>query len=388
MTHLGGLTSSTVDPSQWNGMVASLPGAHLLQSREWAAIKEPIGWQPTYRAWRAGDSLLAAALILTRTIRLGGLASLLKVMYVPKGPLLQDWADFSLRAKVLSDLVKLGKDNGAIFIKIDPDVTLGSTGPGRNQLNLDPRGEAICADLRKRGWVLSQEQIQFRNTVLVDLIPSEDELLARMKQKSRYNIRLAQRSNVAIRLGNQDDIPLLARMYAETAARDGFVIRGESYYHETWRTFMANPSPQTPEAQSDPAADALIAEVEGEPVAGLILYRFASKAWYMYGMSRAVHREKMPNYLLQWEAMRRAKATGCHTYDLWGAPELDDPDDPLAGVYRFKAGLGGHYVRTIGAWDYPIRPMGYFMYTRVMPKVLEFMRRKARDRLQRQALEA
>jgi lipid II:glycine glycyltransferase (peptidoglycan interpeptide bridge formation enzyme) len=95
----------------------------------------------------------------------------------------------------------------------------------------------------------------------------------------------------------------------------------------------------------------------------------------MYGMSRKAHREKMPNYLLQWEAMRRAKAAGCHTYDLWGAPDSYNQNDPLWGVYQFKEGLGGSIIRYLGAWDLPINPVYYKIYSSVLPRLLEIMRR-------------
>jgi lipid II:glycine glycyltransferase (peptidoglycan interpeptide bridge formation enzyme) len=133
-------------------------------------------------------------------------------------------------------------------------------------------------------------------------------------------------------------------------------------------------------------AEALIAEVNGELIAALIVFRFASKAWYMYGMSLPAHREKMPNHLLQWEAIRRAKECGCTTYDLWGAPDAFDQSDPLWGVYRFKEGLGGQVVRHIGAWDLPVRPMLYSLYTRILPRVLNVMRRRGRDRIKRMVI--
>ena len=121
-------------------------------------------------------------------------------------------------------------------------------------------------------------------------------------------------------------------------------------------------------------AEALIAEVGGEPVAAVIILRFAGTAWYLYGMSRALHREKMPNHLLQWEAIRRAKAYGCQVYDLWGAPDEFSEEDPLWGVYRFKEGLGGRLVRTIGAWDLPVQPGYYRLFTQVIPRLMEWMR--------------
>ncbi len=172
-----------------------------------------------------------------------------------------------------------------------------------------------------------------------------------------------------VRLGTPGDLELLYRLYAETSVRDGFVIRDRDYYLDVWGTF-----------ERAGLADFLIAEVEDAPVAGLVLFRFAGRAWYLYGMSRDAHRERMPNYLLQWEAMRRAKAAVCESYDLWGAPDVFDESDSMWGVFRFKEGLGAQVVRTAGAWDYPSRPLAYVLYTRVLPRVLDLMRRRGRAR--------
>jgi lipid II:glycine glycyltransferase (peptidoglycan interpeptide bridge formation enzyme) len=94
-------------------------------------------------------------------------------------------------------------------------------------------------------------------------------------------------------------------------------------------------------------------------------------------MSTAAHREKMPNALLQWQAICRAKAAGCTVYDLWGAPDEFSEEDPMWGVYRFKEGLGAQVVRTLGAWDYPVQPRIYRWYTQVLPRILAVMRRRA-----------
>lgn len=199
--------------------------------------------------------------------------------------------------------------------------------------------------------------------MIVDLRPPEEALLAGMKQKTRYNVRLAERRGVQVRRGQLDDLDLLYRMFAETSMRDGFVIRSRQYYQEAWGRFIQLG-----------AAQPLIAEVDGEPVAAVIPYRFGSRAWYLYGMSRELHRDKMPNYLLQWEAMRWAKEIGCTSYDLWGAPATFDSSDPLYGVYRFKRGFPTTVVRTIGAWDYPAGGWRYAAYHFLLPKVLIVLR--------------
>ncbi len=205
-----------------------------------------------------------------------------------------------------------------------------------------------------------------------------------MKQKTRYNIRLAEKKGVSLRVGKLEDLGMLYKMYAETSVRDGFVIRDEDYYKTVWQSFMAGGQSEIVnrkhlhlaqvQVSEMPLAEPLIAEVDGEPVAAIFVFYFAGRAYYVYGMSRKVHREKMPTYLLQWEAMKRAKAKGCTVYDLWGAPEVFDESDSMWGVYRFKEGLGGKVVRTLGAWDFAPSPLWYKMYSEIIPRVLDVMR--------------
>ena len=206
-------------------------------------------------------------------------------------------------------------------------------------------------------------------------------MLARMKQKTRYNIRLAEKKGVSVRDGTVEDFPMLYKMYAETSVRDGFVIRDQDYYRTVWKTFY---KPSIVHGQ--PSVIPLIAEVNNEPAAGLFLFLFDERAYYVYGMSREIHREKMPTYLLQWEAMKHAKAAGCKVYDLWGAPEQFDETDSLWGVYRFKEGLGGRVSRTLGAWDYAPNKFWYKMYSEIIPRVLDVMRLRGRSQT-RQSLD-
>lgn len=384
-------------------------------------MKAKYGWSPLYVVWTKDnfvviseqssvtdnlslltDHCIAAALILKRQILQNNFAARLSILYSPKGPLL-DWTNESLRTRILNDLQSFAKKQGAIFLKCDPDVVLGTGVPQSTDDVVDNNGQAITSELKRRGWGYSSDQIQFKNTVIIDLSPTEDELLARMKQKTRYNIRLAEKKGVSLRVGKLEDLPMLYKMYAETSVRDGFVIRDEEYYQTVWRLFMNNQSPVSslqfsnspnPQLNSEPvsnlqspitnyqlpSAEPLIAEFNNEPVAAIFVFYFAGRAYYVYGMSRDAHREKMPTYLLQWEAMKRAKARGCAAYDLWGAPEVFDESDSMWGVYRFKEGLGGNVVRTLGAWDYAPNSFWYRMYSDIMPRVLDVMRSRGRSR--------
>jgi len=382
-----------VEGNIWNSIISKLPNPHFLQTYEWGQVKAKYGWQPIYVVWDGqGDMKVetdanrlssfvfppsAAALILKRQIIRNGFTARLSILYSPKGPLL-DWTNEPLRDRVLNDLQSFAKKQGAIFLKMDPDVLLGTGVPVSEDNVIDNNGQAVMSELKRMGWEYSSDQIQFKNTVLIDLNPTKEVLLARMKQKTRYNIRLAEKRGVTLRVGKVGDLPMLYKMYAETSVRDGFVIRDEGYYKTVWELFMAGIQSQFANSPisslQSPLAEPLIAEVDGEPVAAIFVFYFAGRAYYVYGMSRDKHRERMPTYLLQWEAMKHAKVKGCAVYDLWGAPEVFNESDSLWGVYRFKEGLGGKVVRTLGAWDFAPSPLWYKMYSEIVPRVLGMMR--------------
>ncbi len=359
-------TLEITDAQAWDQALLSLPNPHVLQSWTWGEFKARYGWRATRLLWQEDGQMVAAASVLQRKLpRLP-----VSLLYVPKGPAL-DWSNGDLAERVLAELEDLARRRRAICVKVDPDVYYPDTAPP-----FSPRPTCAPATTRlleARGWRYSDEQIQFCNTVLLDLSQSEEDLLAAMKQKTRYNVRLATRRGVTIRVSTAiDDPSALARdldtfcqLYAETAQRDGFVIRPPKYYVDAWGSFLRRG-----------LAQIILAEVEGEAVAGLILFTFGPTAWYMYGASSDRHRRTMPNNLLQWEAIRRAKTAGCTLYDLWGAPNQLDESDPMWGVVRFKLGLGGQLARGVGAWDFPVQGATYWFYSVVMPRYLGWLRRR------------
>jgi lipid II:glycine glycyltransferase (peptidoglycan interpeptide bridge formation enzyme) len=162
---------------------------------------------------------------------------------------------------------------------------------------------------------------------------------------------------------------MLYDMYRETSLRDGFVLRPFQYYRDAWGSFIKSG-----------LAWPLIARVDGDAVAMVIIFRFGDRAWYMYGASLSQHRDKMPNHLLQWEAIRWARSVGCTVYDFWGAPVELAENDPMWGVYRFKQGFGATLVQHIGAYDYVGSRLWYWVYTVVMPRLLNLMRRRYWER--------
>ena len=350
--------SEVDDRRLWNETAGRLGGSHVLQSWEWGEFKARYGWAPRRFVWRSGSGTAvgAAQILERRSRRLAGL----RMLYCPRGPLL-DWGDESLRKAVLLDLAALANQPGVIMLRIDPEIHCDC--PDESDAAASVPG--LNDDLIHCGWRPGREQVQFRNTFILDLTVDEPSLLASMHQKTRYNIRLAQRHGVSARIGTAADLDLLYRMYAETSLRDRFVIREPAYYQALWGGFLANGRAQF-----------LVAEAEGIAVAALVLFTFGQTAWYLYGMSTSEHRDRMPNHLLQWEAIRWARGQGFLHYDFWGAPDRIAPSDPMWGVFRFKQGFGARLQCTLGALDATHRPALYRLYHSLMPLVLGVMRRR------------
>jgi peptidoglycan pentaglycine glycine transferase (the first glycine) len=219
----------------------------------------------------------------------------------------------------------------------------------------------------------SPQSIQPPRTLLVDLGGDDEQILGRMKQKTRYNIRLALKKGVVV--STSSDVETFHRLMVTTGQRDVFGVHSLEYYRRAYELFY-------PRGE----CELLLAEYQGEPLAALMVFARGSRAWYIHGASSDAHRDRMPTYLLQWEAMRWARARGCTTYDLWGVPDVDEEtleanftqySDGLWGVYRFKRGFGGMLRRALGPWDRVYNPILYFLYVLWVGHRLRFSKMRA-----------
>ncbi len=314
------------------------------------------GWSIERLAFERGGTVVALASLATRTM------GPLQVMVVSKGPAL-DYSDIDLAREVWNELARRAKGFGVIWLKIDPDVIAATGLPASADDRQDKRGSEVIDLLKTEGWRFSDSQVQFRNTLTIDLSRSEDELLAAMSGNTRRKVRVAYKKGVEIRPATIEDLPLLYQLYRVTGERDKFLIRPLEYYQRAWREFM-----------SAGLAHGLIAEYRGQALAHVILFHFGRKCWYFYGASSNEERERMPNYALQWAAIKWAKTQGYAVYDMWGAPDIFDESDRMWGVYQFKRGFRGQLVRHIGAWDFAPQPWLYHTYAGVMPRLLSLMR--------------
>lgn len=311
-----------VSLAEWKHFLAQHPNAHLLQTGEWGELKSAFGWKSVRVI--SGN---AGAQILFRRLPLG-----FTVGYIPKA---------NIARSLLPEIDKVCRSNRAIFLKLEPD---------------------FWNDELPVTWNLELEQsphnIQPPRTIIVNIAYDEDAILARMKQKTRYNIRLAEKKGVTVR--TWDDIDSFHKMMLLTGSRDGFGVHSLEYYKRAYELFH-------PKGM----CEILVAEYEGKPLAALFVARKGNRAYYLYGASTDEERNRMPTYLLQWEAMKWAKSRGCKEYDLWGVPDEDEATleanfatrrDGLWGVYRFKRGFGGELKRAAQAVDRVYNPLLYWAY--------------------------
>jgi len=313
---------------EWNRFLQKHPNAHLLQTGEWGELKSGFGWEPV-RIVNGEEG----AQILFRKLPLG-----FTIGYIPK-PVISNQ---SISEQFWEEIDEMCRRHRAIFLKLEPD-----------SWNFE-------ITLYLPSFILSKHNIQPPRTMIIDLSGNEEEILARMKQKTRYNIRLAMKKGVTVRAW--DDIESFHKMMLVTGDRDRFGVHSLEYYRCAYELF--HPTGM---------CELLVAEYEGRPLAALMVLARGRRAWYFYGASTDEERNRMPTYLLQWEAVKWAKARGCEEYDLWGVPDEDEAtleanfenrQDGLWGVYRFKRGFGGELKRVAQALDRVYNPLLHWAYLR------------------------
>jgi lipid II:glycine glycyltransferase (peptidoglycan interpeptide bridge formation enzyme) len=342
------------DEAAWDAFVNAHPHGHLLQRWPWGALKAQYGWKPVRVAVLDGAQLVAGAQILFRPLpmRMGAMG------YVPKGPVIAPdsahWPD------LLAAMQQAARAERASFLRLEPEWELGHA-PALSALCLQP-DEAI---------------VQAPASIMLDLRPAPDDILAQMKPKWRYNIRLAERKQIDVRMGTAGDLPIFQRLSEITSQRDGFPVRSEAYYRAAYGLFKP----------SDSVA-LFIAEYQGKPLGSIMVFTSGRMGIYLYGASSDEERNRMPNHLLQWRAMQWCKERGCERYDLWGVPDLGEASGEEAGeldadgsgasrnhqspithqpsvratklpvgLLRFKEGFGGRLIRYAGAFDIIYQPL-------------------------------
>jgi peptidoglycan pentaglycine glycine transferase (the first glycine) len=338
----------------WEAFASAHPDAHLLQSANWGRLKSAFGWSSRIVAVRAAnqdnrsdaaDPIVAGAHLLFRRLPLG----LGTMAYIPAGPLFcggdpNDPANHLLWQGIDS----AARTQRAAFLKVEP-------------CNWYRSRPDLPAQLRAAGLHPSPQTIQPPRTVIVELAGGEEAVLKRMNQSTRYKSKLGPKKEVAVREGTAADLASFNALMAVTGQRDRFGVHSSDYYRMAFDLFS-----------KEKQCALLLASYGGRDLAGVMVFRYGSDAYYLYGASSDEERNRMPTYIVQWAAIQWAMRQGAQCYDLWGVPdaepetleaEFEQHHEGLWGVYGFKRGFGGQIVRSVGAWDKAYNPAVYALYT-------------------------
>ncbi|MFZ5597173.1 MAG: lipid II:glycine glycyltransferase FemX [Bacillota bacterium] len=330
------------DPAEYTDFIKNHPKRHFMQTIEWSRVKEE--WSSLYFIIRDGGVVKGAGSVLLRKLPVVGK----NFMYCPRGPVL-DYRDTEVLGFFVEKMREISKKYNALMLKIDPDIEISE--------------KEVVDNLWGAGFVqkpqtLNFEGIQPRFVSRLDITGSLDDIMAGFHHKTRYNIRLAERKGVTVRVGDRPDLVRFQEIMEETGLRDRFVVRSLDYFEKMY------------DALVPPGYMKLyLAEHQGEILSGAINVTFGNASWYVYGASSNTHRNLMPNYLLQWEMIKRAKEVGCTLYDFRGISGDLDPSNHLYGLYRFKKGFNGVYTEFIGEFDLVLNRFMYKLWDVGIPFV-------------------
>jgi Uncharacterized protein involved in methicillin resistance len=317
--------------AEYDNFVWNCPKGHWYQSPEWGDVKALWKWVGIIRRDDSGKIKGTMSLLIRQTKLFGA-----SLVYAPRGPVC-DPSDSETITELISDAKEAAKLYKGYALLIDPDIDIenkefADTIFGLGFKREKPHGE----------WGGFQSQYVFR----IDMGgKNEEELLASFHQKTRYNIRLAERKGVVVTIESPDMLPEFHELMVTTGERDGFTIRPLSYFQKMMEIMGEH-------------TRLYIAKYNDVIVAGAIAVHYGDKVWYAYGASSNEYRNVMPNYLVQWKMIQWACENNCRIYDFIGvASTLDD------GLYRFKKGWGGELNTFIGELKLSLRPCSDFVLT-------------------------
>ncbi len=327
------------DRKRWNDFVAASQYCNIMQSYEWGELAALTGAEEVLHLGVVDGQGKLCAVMLVEITRIPILNQV--YFYVPRGPVMDDPSSPALT--VLLNFVKAeARKRHAFMLKLEPGVLDDS--------------QAWLTSLRRRGFSINPNSMNVRNEWVLDIRPDEKTLLANMKEKWRYNIRLAGRKGITIRRGEgQADRDAFYRLYRTTSERDLFAINQKSFYEMVLRLFGA-----------EGRAALFLAEYEGQPISAAIILTLGKWSWYMYGASANEQREKMPNHLLQWTVVQWSKAQGCSYYNFRGIPEILEEGQEMWGIYLFKRGFGGEAMHFLPTHDLVYQPLIYTAYRKLV----------------------
>jgi peptidoglycan pentaglycine glycine transferase (the first glycine) len=303
-----------VSTQVWDEFYKLNPQAHLFQSPYWGELKSSLTWEPVRIIKNE-----CGAQILFRKMPLG-----YTMAYIPKGPIGNDWGC------LWPEIDECCRTHRSFLLLIEPNIW-----------------EEDWFDLSDQGFTQSTLKIDPMRTIVIDISKDEEDILAGMKQKTRYNIGLARKKGVVVKPSS--DIETFHKLMSVTCKRNRISLHSVDYFRKAYQIF-----------HQAGKGELLVAEYMETPLAIVLVGYNGKCAWYLYGASSDQHRNLMAAHLLQWESIQWAKQQGCTEYDLYGIPDHDEEvleeqfnkrNNGAWGVYRFKRGFGGQVKRSCQGWE-------------------------------------
>ncbi len=316
------------DRVAWNELVTASPSNSFLQTWQWGEVQRFL----KIKFWRLiledEGKIKSVALVIRRDLPLGR-----SWLYVPRGPIfspgsinIREWEAWQPYWQ------QLAGEESALFVRIDPALPV--------------------IDL-PAGWQKAEREVQPRHSLILDLTPSQEELLAGLKSKTRYNIRLAERKGVKVRFSQSPaDVEAFIALSRSVTERSRFRYHPPQYY----RAILG-------QLGSDNMAEIAIAEHAGDVLAAHIMIYNEAVATYAHGASTPQKKELMAPTYLYWQTIKRARERGCRTYDFFGvAPADAGSDHPWSGISRLKLSFGGQRQDYVGAYDFVVDSAFYQLF--------------------------
>ncbi len=360
----------------WNKFVLA-QGGDFLESWEWKELEEALGEKafplaviddaldnsPIVQESLSEKDLLAIALVIRYRLPFKK-----SYLYCPHGPIVKrEYKIESTEYKIIFEslmekIKKIAKRENSIFFRLDPLI---------KETEIGNQKEGFLKEFRKtkkRASAVSQPKLVWQ----LDISLSEEEILSQMKQKTRYNIRLAEKKGVKVEILIQKEaveknFEIFYKLLKETAKRDKFYLHPKEHYKKIIEIFS-----EKQKETLNPKIVLLLAKYKEESLATLMLLVFGDQAMYLYGGSAIQKKNLMAGYLIQWEAIKEAKRRNCKIYN-FGAIALDETQN-WYGMTRFKKGFGGKEVEYIGTYDLIFEPTWYIIYKlgRIFKKIRIF----------------
>ena len=324
------------DKQEYKEFLESHDRCNFQQSLEWGEVK--TSWKKEVILSEDKDGNIRGSLcVWIRKIPIFG-----NIMYSARGPVCDLYDE-----EVIKDLKEgadiLAKKYNAFVLRVEPDI-----------LKSDEEFRKI---ITKNGFKIKDDSKDFKDEIQPRFVfrlnlkgKTEEEIIAELHQKTRYNVRLATKKGVVIKEGTREDLKEFHRIMIETGERDNFIIRSLEYFEKMYDEMAPN------------HMKLLMAYHEDKPISGIIPIMYGNKVWYLYGASSNSHRNLMPNYLLQWTMIQEAIKMGADMYDFRGVSGVVDESHPQYGLYRFKKGFNADFTEFIGEIYIPYKPLVYKMY--------------------------